>query len=75
MSDIELTKEWHPFNGDYQKKMQDLKLFNGDIVFYCWPNAGEFGVLVKKNNQKYYGRPIKRSEIEFVRLTHFKLHQ
>lgn len=67
---MELTKEWQPYNGEYEKKMQDVKLKNGDIVFYCWPNAGQWGIFNKKNNPKYYGQSIKNSDVAQVRITH-----
>jgi hypothetical protein len=69
---MELTKDWQPYNGDYQKKMQDIKLKNGDIVYFCWPNAGEWGVWNASNNPKHYGQSIKNSEVAEVRLTHVK---
>jgi hypothetical protein len=65
-----LTKEWTPFNGDYEKSMQDIKLFNGDVITMCWPNAGFWMVMKKEGNEKYYKKDIKSSEAEFVRLTH-----
>jgi hypothetical protein len=65
-----LTKEWTPFDGDYEKSMQDIKLKNGDIVTMCWPNAGRWCVCEKKGNEKYYGKDIPVQEAEFVRLTH-----
>ena len=69
-----LTKEWSKFDGDYEKSMQDIKLFNGDIVTMCWPNAGYWSVAQKEGNEKYYGNDrIKVTEAEYVRLTHSKL--
>lgn len=68
-----LTKEWSKFDGDYEKSMQDIKLFNGDIITKCWPNAGYWTVCKKEGNEKYYGNDkIKVREAEFVRLTHDK---
>jgi hypothetical protein len=67
---MELTNEWQKFDGDYQKKMQDIKLFNGDIITMCWPNAGFWMVCTSKGNGKYYGKEnIKVKEAEYVRLT------
>jgi hypothetical protein len=62
-----LTKEWSAFNGDYEKAIQDIKLFNGDIVEVCWPNAG-FWIVFKSG--KHYGRDIPVKEAEYVRLSH-----
>lgn len=67
-----LTKEWSPFDGDYEKSMQDIKLHNGDIITMCWPNAGYWTVVRKKGNEKYYGKDIPVKEAAFVRLTHDK---
>lgn len=69
----ELTKEWTPYNGDYQKKVQDIKLKNGDIVFHCWPNAGFWIAMVREGNGKYYNQNIPHKDAEFVRLTHKKI--
>lgn len=66
-----LTKEWTKFDGDYEKSMQDIKLFNGDIIEMCWPNAGFWHVCKEEGNGSYYGRDnIKVREAEYVRLTH-----
>jgi hypothetical protein len=65
-----LTKEWTKFNGDYEKSMQDIKLFNGDIIFMCWPNAGFWNVCKKEGQKKYYDKEIPVKEAEYVRLTH-----
>lgn len=67
-----LTKEWQPYNGEYQKKMQDIKLHNGDIVTMCWPNAGFWNVCEKEGNEKYIDKEIPHREAAFVRLTHSK---
>lgn len=32
---MKLTYEWQRYDGDYQKKIQDIKLKNGDIVPFC----------------------------------------
>jgi hypothetical protein len=64
-----LTKEWSEFDGDYEKRIQDIKLKNGDIVYECYPNAGEWNVLRKKGNEKYYGKEIPVREATHTRLT------
>jgi hypothetical protein len=67
-----LTKEWTKFNGDYEKLMQDIKLFNGDIITKCWPNSGYWFICQKKSNEKYFGKgQIKVGEVEYVRQTHY----
>lgn len=65
-----LTKEWSIFDGDYEKSMQDIKLFNGDVITMCWPNAGYWILCQKEGNEKYYGNDIKSRDAEYVRLTH-----
>ena len=66
-----LTKEWSKFDGDYEKSMQDIKLFNGDIITMCYPNAGLWNIFQEEGNEKYYGRQdLKVREAEYVRLTH-----
>ncbi len=66
-----LTKEWSKYNGDYEKEMQDIKLFNGDIVTMCWPNAGFWNCCRQKGNEKYYNKfDINHKDAEFTRLTH-----
>lgn len=73
IEETNLTKEWTRFNGDYEKEMQDIKLFNGDIITMCWPNAGYWMVVKKQGNEKYYGNDkIEVGQAEFVRLTHAK---
>lgn len=67
---MKLTKEWQPYDGDYQKKMQDIKLHNGDVITMCWPNAGYWNICEKKGNEKYYGKDIPHKDAAFVRITH-----
>jgi hypothetical protein len=73
-----ITKEWSKFNHaeGYEKRMQDVKLKNGDILYCCWPNAGVWNVCNKAQNPKYYGKPeISVNETDEVRLTHDKLNE
>jgi hypothetical protein len=65
-----LTKEWTKFNGDYEKSMQDIKLYNGEVISMCWPNAGFWNVCKKQGQEKYYDKEIPVKEAEYVRLTH-----
>jgi len=65
-----LTKEWTEFNGNYEKLMQDIKLFNGDIITKCWPNAGYWLICQKEDNDKYDLKgKININDIEYVRNT------
>jgi len=76
MSESKLTKEWSRFDPieGYEKEMQDIKLFNGDVVMMCWPNAGWWNVVRKNGQEKYYNlsqkERLKAEDAEFVRLTH-----
>lgn len=70
-----LSKEWSEFNATegYEKRMQDIKLKNGDVVTNCWPNAGFWMCVQKEGNEKYYGKEdIEVSEATHVRLSHNK---
>ena len=67
-----LTKEWSDYNGDYEKRMQDIMLSNGDIVYMCWPNAGLWSPFSKDHNPVYYGKRIPHKEAVKVRLTHIE---
>jgi len=61
-----LTYEWQKYDGDYQKKIQDIKLKNGDIVPFCYPNAGKWNCMDEKSS--YYGKDIHHLSAELVRL-------
>ena len=45
-----LTYEWQKYDGDYFKKVQDIKLKNGDIVTFCYPNACLWNCMEKEGN-------------------------
>lgn len=68
------TMEWDEFDHSeyYTKRMQDVKLKNGDIIYNCYPNAGVWIVMQKGKNEKYYGKDIPVSETVSIRLTHEK---
>jgi hypothetical protein len=68
----QLTKEWQPYSGSYQKEAQDIMLENGDVVHCCWPNAGFWNAMRKEGNGKYYGQNIPHAKAKQVRLTHDK---
>jgi hypothetical protein len=65
-----ITRDWSKFVPElgYEKKMQDVRLKNGDIIYGCWPNAGVWNVCYKDENPKYYGREIDCMETDEVRL-------
>lgn len=70
MKETKLTRSWSRYDGDYEKSMQDIKLKNGDVVLFCWPNAGFWNVCKKEGQEQYYNKNIPHIEAEFVRLTH-----
>lgn len=51
---------WLPYNGNYVKKVYDIKLKDGSVIEGCWPNAGSF---MKLNSSKQYAG----DKVEFVR--------
>lgn len=69
--ETKLTKEWSEFDHKkgYEKRMQDVKLKNGDILFCCWPNAGVWMICDEKLNPKNKGQEISVRETTHVRLT------
>lgn len=67
-----LTKEWQPFDGEYEKEMQDIKLKTGEIVTMCWPNADTWMVCEKQKSGRMYNKPIPSWQVAEVRLTHSK---
>jgi hypothetical protein len=64
MCRITLTNEWEKFDGDYQKAVQDVKLHDGTLVFFCWPNNGVF-ISLQDDVQK----EIPYENVAYVRLT------
>lgn len=63
MKDSQLTKEWQEYNGNYEKRVQDIRLKDGREIIKCWPNAGEWCCL--KNDKL---RDIPNSEVTHVKL-------
>lgn len=57
-----LTSDWVKFDGEYIKKMHDVKLFDGTVIEKCWPNAGVFMVCDKNDAPE-----IQLKDVEFVR--------
>ncbi len=57
-----LTFDFQPYDGDYQKKMQDIKLYTGEVYEMCWPNAGVWNVCDSKVS------PIPDKNVVEVRL-------
>jgi len=71
----ELSFEWSKFipSKGYEKAMQDIKLFDGTIITYCWPNAGFWNVCHKQESGIDYKDPIPCEKAEYVRLTNDKV--
>jgi len=65
MGKTNLTKEYSEYNGDYEKKMQDIKTKDGKEYLMCWPNAGQW-VVCSSNNIP----DIPNKEVIQTRLTH-----
>lgn len=67
ISDVKaaFSQEWQPFSGDYEKKVQDIKLKDGSVIEMCYPNSGVF-MCLSNNSQKDI--PVK--DVAFVRLAH-----
>jgi hypothetical protein len=59
-----IDETWFPFDGDYEKDMQDIKLHDGRVIFKCWPNAGRF-VCCCNNSQP----DVPVEDVAFVRPT------
>jgi len=59
----QLTKEWSEYSGQYEKRVQDIRLKDGRELMHCWPNAGEWDYM-RANNMK----SIPNSEVTHTRL-------
>ena len=61
---MKATKEWQPYDHDYEKDFQDIRTKDGKEYINCYPNAGKWSVLSSK-------KPISipDSEVTHVRLT------
>lgn len=59
-----LTKDWHEYDGDYEKEVQDIRTKDGKEHVNCWPNAGKWHVMSGKGYQ------VKNEDVTHVRLTH-----
>jgi hypothetical protein len=55
-----LTKERTKFNGAYEKLMQDIKLFKGDMITRCQPNVRHWLIYQKEGNERYRGKNQKK---------------
>lgn len=54
-----LTNVWQPFNGEYDKQVYAIKLFNGTVHDWAWPNAGVFNLE--------RGGVVELKDVEFVK--------
>lgn len=50
MQKKDLTNEWIPYDGDYCKEFQDIRLKDGTEIMFCFPNAGFFHPMEKSES-------------------------
>lgn len=50
MEKAQLTYDWQPYDHDYCKAMQDIRLKDGREIMECWPNAG---VWIRDGDEHY----------------------
>lgn len=43
----EVLEDFKPFEGLYYKRMYDVRLPNGQIVYECYPNAGRMNATLQ----------------------------
>jgi len=63
MKDSKLTAEWQEYDGDYEKRIQDIRTKDGNEYCKCWPNAGKWHVLSDE-----HGLQILNEEVTHVKL-------
>jgi hypothetical protein len=63
----EAAKGWEQFAGDYEKQEYDIRLQDNRIVKNCWPNAGNFHVLLASDTEKV--RRIEGSQVKAIRVS------
>lgn len=66
-----LTTEWSEYNHDYEKRVQDIRLKNGNEVMECWPNAGKWYCL--SGDKRYSKKDIPDAEVTHTRLNNTDL--
>ena len=57
--------DWKPYEGDYEKEEYDIRLQDNRIVKNCWPNAGDFHVLLGETR----GETIPGTEVKTIRVS------
>lgn len=62
MDKSQLTYEWQPYDGDYCKAVQDIRLQDGTEIEGCYPNAGVW-LPIGENST----RSIKNADVTHVR--------
>lgn len=62
------SKEWQKYDHDYgyDKKEYDIKVYSGETVYNCYPNAGKFLSFNKATN----GHQHEEKNILEIRLSH-----
>lgn len=61
-----LTMQWQVYDHDYEKRVQDIRLKNGDEVIKCWPNSGKWCCL--SGDKRYTKKDIPDAEVTHTRL-------
>lgn len=57
--------DWKPYEGDYEKEEYDVRLQDNRIVMNCWPNAGDFHVLLGEMQ----GKVVPGGEVRMIRVS------
>lgn len=47
----EVLEEFKPFDGEYHKRMYDVRLPDGTIVYECYPNAGRMNATIQSGEE------------------------
>lgn len=47
----EVLEEFRPFDGYYYKRMYDVRLPDGTIIYECYPNAGRMHATLQSGEE------------------------
>jgi len=65
---MKATYEWQIYDGDYEKKVQDIMLKDGTILLACWANADKWVQLEDDSDIV-----INNNDVYKVRLNKYEL--
>ncbi len=71
---MKYTKKWSNYDYEYgyDKQEYDIKLYTGEIIYNCYPNAGKFNSFHHLTEQKSYNEKnvieIRLSENELLEI-------